>query len=135
MTSSHIAFLLARLAIGTSFFGHGLVRLPKLDKFSHGMTTSFQHSILPEALVLPFAYILPFLEFGAGILLLLGFFTKQALIAGAIVMILLIFGTTTIEQWDYLPSQLIHVLFCVGLLPFTDQHNSCALDKSLRRGH
>jgi len=29
------AYLLSRLAIGLSFFGHGLVRLPKLDGFSN----------------------------------------------------------------------------------------------------
>ena len=133
MSSSRLAFVLARLAIGTSFFGHGLVRLPKLSSFAQHMTVPFQHSILPQALVLPFAYILPFLEFGIGLLLLLGLFTKQALIAGAIVMILLIFGTTTIEQWNILDSQLIHTAFFAGLLPFVDKYNAYALDHKL--GH
>ncbi len=127
------AFLLLRLAIGTSFFGHGLVRLPKLDKFSHGVITGFQHSIIPEALITPFAYALPFAELIIGLFVLLGLFTRHALVAGAIVMLMLIFGTTTIEQWNNLDSQLVHLLFFAGLLPFADQYNTFALDKLIRR--
>jgi thiosulfate dehydrogenase [quinone] large subunit len=133
MTPAAKAFLLLRLGIGTSFFGHGLVRLPKLDKFSHGVITEFQHSIIPEALVTALAYTLPFAELIIGLLVLLGLFTRHALLAGAIVMLLLIFGTTTIEQWNILDTQLIHLLFFAGLLPFVDQYNTWALDKRIRR--
>jgi thiosulfate dehydrogenase [quinone] large subunit len=135
MTPATKAFLLLRLGIGTSFFGHGLVRLPKLDKFSHGVITEFQHSIIPEALVTALAYTLPFAELIIGLLILLGLFTRHALVAGAIVMLLLIFGTTTIEQWNILDTQLIHLLFFAGLLPFVDQYNTWALDKRIRRAH
>jgi thiosulfate dehydrogenase [quinone] large subunit len=127
-------YLLSRLAIGASMFGHGLVRLPKLPVFSNWMVGQFQthKSILPSALVMPFSYILPFAEFIIGLLLLIGLFTEKALITGAIVMILLIFGSTTIEEWDAIPSQLIHVVFFAGLLIFIE-HNSYALDKAFRK--
>lgn len=131
-SSQRLAFLLARLGIGMSAFGHGLVRLPKLATFATHMAAPFEKSMLPETLVIPFAYVLPFLEFAIGLLLLLGLFTKQALIAGAIVMILLIFGTTAIEQWQNLDSQLVHLAFFAALLPFTDQYNSFALDRTKR---
>jgi len=121
------AYLLARLAIGTSMFGHGLVRLPKLAVFSKWMVGSFAKSILPDALVVPFSYILPFAEFSIGFLLLIGLFTKQAAVAGALVMIVLIFGSTTIENWDMIPVQLIHVAFFAVLIQFV-QYNSYALD-------
>src|ERR1700712_5260885 len=78
------SFLLLRLAIGTSMFGHGLVRLPKLATFSNWMVTSFQKSFLPQALVVPFSYALPFAEFAVGFLLIVGLFTKQALVAGSL---------------------------------------------------
>jgi thiosulfate dehydrogenase [quinone] large subunit len=132
MASTRTAFLLARLGIGMSFFGHGLVRLPKLGAFVDHMATPFQHSILPQSFVAPFGYALPFLEFGVGLLLLLGLFTRQALIAGAVVMILLIFGTTAIEQWQNLDSQLVHLAFCAVLLPFVEEYNSFALDRTRR---
>jgi thiosulfate dehydrogenase [quinone] large subunit len=132
MKSQRLAFLLARLGIGMSFFGHGLVRLPKLSGFATHMIAPFEKSMLPEALVTPFAYALPFAEFAVGLLLLLGLFTKQALVAGAIVMILLIFGTTAIEQWQNLDSQLVHLAFCAILLAFADQYNSMTLDRTKR---
>jgi thiosulfate dehydrogenase [quinone] large subunit len=124
MTSQRTAFLLARLGIGMSFFGHGLVRLPKLAAFATHMIAPFEHSMLPLALVTPFGYVLPFLEFGIGLLLLIGLFARQALIAGGIVMILLIFGTTAIEQWQNLDSQLIHLAFFAILLHFYDRTSS-----------
>jgi thiosulfate dehydrogenase (quinone) large subunit len=135
MSAYKKSFLLARLAIGTSLFGHGLVRLPKLDKFSHGVAMQFQHSILPYPLVIAFGYALPFAEFGIGLLLLIGLFTRTALVAGAVMMILLLFGTTTIELWDAIPAQLIHFAFLAVLLIFVDRYDSWSLDMALRRGN
>lgn len=122
------AFLLIRLAIGTTFFGHGLVRLPILDKFSGWMLGQFEKSYLPAQIVQVFSYILPFAELIVGLLVLLGLFLRQASIAGGLVMIALIFGTTTIQQWDNLPSQMIHVAFFAYLLAY--EHNDIySLDK------
>lgn len=114
-----IAYVITRLTIGISFFGHGVVRMFKLTAFSKEMVDEFiKKSYLPEALVVPFSYVLPFAELIVGILLLAGLFTRQAAIAGAIVMIILIFGTTTIENWNALPTQLIHAAFLIVLLQF-----------------
>lgn len=132
MINNVTTYLLLRLAIGCSMFGHGLVRLPKLDKFSAWMVQSFEKSMLPSALVLPFSYVLPVAEFLIGLALILGLFTRYALVAGSIVMILLIFGTTMIENWEALPSQLIHVAFFAVLLN-SIQQNGYALDASLFR--
>ncbi|NNG09988.1 MAG: DoxX family membrane protein [Arenibacter sp.] len=121
------SFLMLRLAIGLSMFGHGLVRLGKLSGFSEWMVGSFQNSILPEVLVVPFSYALPILEFCVGMLLLIGLFTKKAIFLGALIMLLLIFGTTLIENWDALPSQLIHLALFAVLLNFIND-NCWALD-------
>ncbi|MDI9874910.1 MULTISPECIES: DoxX family membrane protein [Bacteroidota] len=121
------SFLLLRLGIGISMFGHGLVRLPKLAGFSKWMVTSFEKSLLPSAIVTPFSYALPILEFGIGTLLILGLLTKQALLAGSIVMLLLLLGTTLIENWEALPSQLIHLVFFAILIQFISS-NTWSLD-------
>jgi len=128
ITMSQITFLLLRLAIGASMFGHGLVRLPKLNGFSHWMVGLYEKSILPTALVMPFSYILPLVEFAVGLLLLLGLFTRLAAVAGGVIMVLLIFGTTMIENWEAIASQLIHAAFFAILLQFVGS-NSWALDK------
>jgi thiosulfate dehydrogenase [quinone] large subunit len=72
-------------------------------------------------------------EFLIGLLLIVGLFTRQALIAGAIVMILLIFGCTTIENWDPIALQLVHVLFLTGLLALAGQYDTYSLDIILKR--
>ena len=125
-------FLLLRLAIAASVLGHGLVRLPKLSAFSNWMVNSFEKSMLPKILIVPFSYVLPLVEFTVGVLLFTGFFTRPALIVGAIVMILLIFGTAMIENWEVLPSQLIHVAFYAVLLQFS-KYNEWALDNLFKK--
>lgn len=134
MTSSQqLSFLLARLAVGMSMFGHGLVRLPKLQGFSHWMVGQFEKSVLPEIIVTPFSYILPIAELLVGIFLLIGLFTRQALIAGSLVMITLIFGSSMIEEWGAIPSQLIHAAFFSILLIFEKSYNSFAVDLILEK--
>ena len=123
-----IAYLVTRLTIAMSFFGHGLARMPILATFSKTTVAEFQKSYLPEALVLPFSYVLPFAELIVGLLLLLGLFTRQAAIAGAIVMLVLIFGTTSIQNWNAIPTQLFHVAFLIVVLQFLPS-NSYALDR------
>ncbi len=123
---NNTSFLLLRLAIGTSMFGHGLVRLPKLHTFSNWMVGSFSKSMLPQALVTPFSYALPLAEFAIGLLLILGLFTKPVLIAGSLVMILLLFGTAMIENWDAIPSQLIHAAFFAVLLQYISSNTWAA---------
>jgi thiosulfate dehydrogenase [quinone] large subunit len=126
------SFLLLRLAIAISMFGHGLVRLPKLTAFSNWMIGSFENSLLPKFLVAPFSYILPIAEFTIGLLLLLGLFTKPSLIAGGLVILILLFGTAMIENWEAVPSQLIHIAFIAVLLHFIDS-NSWAIDLLIKK--
>jgi len=120
-------FLLLRLGLAISMFGHGLVRLSKLHAFSQWMVGSFEKSILPKTLVTPFSYVLPIAEFVIGFLLLSGLFTKPVLFLCGIVILALLFGTAMIENWEAIPSQLLHLLFCAILLQFIES-NSWALD-------
>ncbi|KAF2078856.1 DoxX family protein [Flavobacterium sharifuzzamanii] len=126
------SFLLLRLAIAISMFGHGLVRLPKLVSFSNWMVGSFENSMLPKIIITPFSYILPIAEFAIGLFLLLGIFTKPSLVAGAVVMLILLFGTSMIENWEAIPSQLIHIAFFALLLHFAD-YNSWAIDTLIKK--
>ena len=127
-----ITYFILRIAIGFSAFGHGLVRLPKLDKFSAWMVTGFEKTMLPRALVLPFSYILPFAEFAVGLLLILGLFTKPAIYLGVTVMCMLILGTTLQENWDAIPSQLIHIAFLAVLFQFLSS-NTKSLDHLIKK--
>lgn len=133
MINHTITFLLLRLGIGISMFGHGLVRLPKLEGFSKWMTGLFEKSIMPVALVVPFSYILPIAEFVTGLFIIIGLFTRPALLSAAVVMLLLLFGTTLIENWEALPSQLIHLSLLAVLAEYVPAYNSYAIDKLINK--
>ena len=124
-----ISYVFIRLGIGISMWGHGLVRIPKLMAFSEGMVNNFKDSLLPNFVIIPFSLALPFIEFLIGLLLVLGWQTKQASVAGGILMLVLIGGTTLIENWAGLPTQMIHLLFFVLVYEF-NKANAMALDKS-----
>lgn len=128
-----VSFLLLRLGIGLSFFGHGLVRMPKLDKFASWMQSLYADSLLPVAWVQPFSFALPFIELGIGILLIVGLFTRASLIAGGVTMLMLIFGSTMIESWDALPSQLIHLAYFAVLIQPATLYNAYSIDNLRNR--
>jgi thiosulfate dehydrogenase [quinone] large subunit len=126
------SFLIIRLAVAASMLGHGLVRLPKLNGFSNWMVSSFEKSMLPSALVTPFSYILPIAEFVIGLLLVIGLFTRASLIAGGFTMVILIFGSAMVENWEAMPSQFIHAAFFAVLLSFL-QYNTYAVDNFFKK--
>lgn len=127
MTRESTTYLLARLPIGMSFLGHGLERLPILAKFSNGMVASFGKSFIPGVLVLPFSLGLPFVELLLGILLLLGLFTRFATVLGVITMLALIFGSTSLGQWDGVFIQLMYSAYLVLLYYFLP-YNTVSID-------
>jgi thiosulfate dehydrogenase [quinone] large subunit len=120
-------YLMARLPIALSMFGHGLERMFKLDKFALGMASEFDKTVLPQAMVLPFGYTLPFLELLTGLLLLLGLFTRFALNLGWVLMLVLIFGSSFVEGWQNIFSQIVYALNFAALLLFI-QYNTISLD-------
>ncbi|MFC3161633.1 hypothetical protein ACFOEQ_27210 [Chryseobacterium arachidis] len=92
----------------------------------------FSKSMLPQSLISPFSYILPVAEFTIGILLILGIFSPKVIIAGFVVMIILMFGTCLIENWEALPSQMMHAIILVVLYQFISA-NSISLDQFFKK--
>lgn len=127
--NENLAYLLARVAVGISLFGHGVVRLPKAGAFSEWMRDRFEKSWLPAPVVGTFGYVLPWIEFGIGLLLIIGLFTRSALIGGAVLMIAFIGGCCLIEDWSAIPSQLMHAGFCALLLVFLERYNYYSFDR------
>jgi len=115
-------FFFLKLPIALSLLGHGLVRLPKLPAFTDWLVTTMEKSVLPEFLIVPFGYVLPFAEFLIGLSLLIGFQVKYSLFAGLALMSVLIFGSSSIENWSAIESQLLHSLYLVGLVWFWQKY-------------
>jgi thiosulfate dehydrogenase [quinone] large subunit len=112
------AYFLLRLTMGFNMLGHGLVRMPKLHGFSAWMTELFQESLLPNFMVVPFSYTVPFVELAVGLFLILGWKTSKALNLGAATMVALVFGSCLIEKWSWASSQMLYGLFFFGLSYF-----------------
>lgn len=129
-TDRAVAYLLVRLTIGTSLFGHGLVRIPKLSAFHAQLMGEFKTSVLPAFVVSPCVYLLPFAELGAGVLLLAGALTLVAAVAGGLVMIVLVFGATAIEHFNVIGEQLLHAILLAVVVAFRS-HNRYSVDHLL----
>lgn len=130
MNNSSLAYVLLRISMGINMLGHGLVRIPKLNAFADGMTKGFEKSWLPPSMVHLFGTVLPFLELLIGILLIIGLKTKLALIAGAVLVIVLLFGSSTVENWDGMGTQMIYALFFYFLLHKLE-NNKYSVDNKL----
>jgi thiosulfate dehydrogenase [quinone] large subunit len=63
---------------------------------------------LPKSILAPFAAALPWTEATIGLLLLLGLFTRFALVAGSLEMIVLMAGITLAQNWEVAGIQLIY---------------------------
>jgi thiosulfate dehydrogenase [quinone] large subunit len=132
MKKEYTTYLLARLPMGMSMFGHGLIRLTKLSAFSNGMVAEFSKSFLPLSLVMFFSYALPFLEFAAGLLLLVGLFTRFACILGAMIIVALIFGSSLLEQWNNIFSQIVYGAYFALLFQYAD-YNYYSVDRLMKK--
>ncbi|WP_284463753.1 DoxX family protein [Chryseobacterium sp.] len=123
--SKNTAYLFLRISMGINFFGHGVIRLMKLQDFADGMTKSFEKSLLPQLFVHTFSMALPFLEFSIGLLLIIGFKTRIVTMAGASLIILLLLGSSTVENWEAMGIQMIYAgLFYILMSRIDDNYFS-----------
>src|SRR5271168_4312420 len=114
MTDSNrrTAYLVLRLALGLNIFMHGAVRFgSNYPKFIEWTAQQFAGSPLPEWSVSAFSHCIPVLEFGIGLLLILGLATRYAAIAGALVMMTLMVGMSILQKWEIVGLQMSYVLF------------------------
>jgi thiosulfate dehydrogenase [quinone] large subunit len=122
-----LAHGLARVALGLNIAMHGYGRLPNLAGFGNGMVKEFAATFLPGPLVYVTGYGIAIGEAVIGTLLLLGLLCRPALVLGTLLMLLLTFGSTLIQQWEIVSVQMIDVAFYVGLLA-TIRYDRFSLD-------
>lgn len=115
-TNRALAQALLRWTLGLNLIGHGLNRLGHPWQFAEGMANDFAHTFLPRVLVLAFGLFIPFFEPCVGVLLVTGFWLRGALVAGALSIIALSFGTALIGRWDVLTQQVVYAVVYFLLL-------------------
>ena len=123
-----LAYFILRLTMGVNMFTHGVARLLDLEKFNMWMLGQFSNTILPEFLVSLSSYMIPFAELIIGVLLILGLFTSRALLLGALLITVLVFGSGLQENWNVMSSQMIYAIFFF-ILSYLIELNRFSLDR------
>jgi thiosulfate dehydrogenase [quinone] large subunit len=116
LTNRALAQALLRWTLGFNLIGHGLHRMGHPQQFAEGMANDFAPTFLPRLLVLALGLVLPFFEPLVGALLLTGFCTRWALVAGALSLLPLSFGTALLGRWDVLTQQVVYAVVYFLLL-------------------
>jgi thiosulfate dehydrogenase [quinone] large subunit len=124
----YTAYALLRIILGVNILMHGVSRLlAGSSVFVAKITTQFAHTSLPHWSLIAFAMLLPWVEALLGLLLLLGLRTRSALIAGSLLMLVLTFGSSLVQDWGIAGLQLTYAIAYFGLL-FLLNYNRYSLD-------
>ena len=127
------AYTLLRLILGTNIFFHGVSRLLAGSAlFAAKVVTQFAQTPLPRWSVYAFGLSLPWVEATLGFLLLIGLRTRAALIGGGLLILILTFGSSLIQDWNAAGSQLIYALAYAALL-FLLRYNTWSIDHALEK--
>ena len=113
-----IAYALFRLTFGVNIMMRGIVRIALgLPAFQGYMLGQFKDvPVMPPAFLTSFASVLPFVETLIGFLILVGFQTRTALIAGSLMITALTFGTMLRSDFTIAWLQLEYALIFFLLL-------------------
>ena len=124
-----LAYAIFRFTLGVNIFFHGAMRLiTGLDAWVHFQAPAFADSpLLPMWAVVAFLTVLPFVEVVLGALLALGLYTRFALLAGAAMIFVLVFGNLTRQEWGTVGNNMHYLLYYALLIAF-HRYNCFALD-------
>jgi thiosulfate dehydrogenase [quinone] large subunit len=128
-----LAYGLLRATLGLNIFFHGVSRIAQGPAvFANALVTMFARTQLPAGLVRSFGLTLPWVEALLGFLLLIGLRTRASLIGGALIILVLTFGTTLRQDWETAGLQLIYAAIYATLLAF-HEHDAYSADALLSR--
>ncbi len=134
VVDQQLAYGFLRLVFGVNIFLHGFSRLVgDRGDFLAYLSQQMARAPLPHFLLAPLAVVLPWVEAAIGLLLLLGLFTRLALLAGAALMIVLMAGASLAQDWDVAGIQLIYCVIYFLLLSYRER-NFYSCDAWFRRG-
>jgi thiosulfate dehydrogenase (quinone) large subunit len=130
-----IAYALLRVVFGVNIFFHG-VRISRLvgdhAAFLAYLSKEMARAPVPKFFLPAFAAALPWAEAAVGLLLTVGLFTRVALVAGSVLMIVLMAGVTLAQDWDVAGIQLIYCVIYFLLLTYCGR-NFYSVDTLIRR--
>ena len=130
-TNMQLGYLLMRLMLGVNLFLHGFIRtLTEYAVWIENTLPSFEGTLLPMFLVKVFLYLIPPLEIVLGAFLLLGLFTRTALISSALLFLALEIGHGVRHNFGDMHVLMHFSVYLWALLVFR-RFNWLALDNKL----
>jgi thiosulfate dehydrogenase [quinone] large subunit len=129
-----LAYGIFRFTFGINIMMRGIVRIALgLPAFQNYMTTQFKDvPVMPAAFLIPFATVLPFVETLIGLCIMLGLATRTALVAGALMITALTFGTMLRQDFTIAWLQLDYAIAFFILLALRSW-NLISLDAKMGR--
>ncbi|TVQ03635.1 MAG: DoxX family membrane protein [Balneolaceae bacterium] len=124
----NMGFAILRVMLGINMLGRSIIRIPQIDAFTTGMAANFADTFLPEPFVLVYAYIIVITETIIGILLILGWKTRWALLTMGILLITLAFGMILQQNFGTVANILLYT-FVVSFLLFHTRFDHFGLDR------
>lgn len=134
-SDQRLAYALLRIVVGLNLLMHGISRmLAGSGAFAAHMVGQFAHAPLPVWSVWSFGMVLPAIEALLGLLLLVGLRTRAALVAASLLIMVLTFGTSLLQNWAVAGLQLSYALI-YSILLFLLRYNGWSVDAWMARGN
>jgi thiosulfate dehydrogenase (quinone) large subunit len=123
-----LGYALLRLTMGLDLLFHSYTRWLDLDHFVTQTVSQFAAMPLPEWAVRTVALAIPIWEPIVGILLVIGLWTRAALLGGAVLIAVLVIGTAMRANYAVLSEQLIYALYFFVLFLFRHRFDWFGID-------
>ena len=129
-----LAYGLLRFTFGLNIMMRGIVRIALgIPAFQNYMLTQFKDvPVMPQAFLMAFASVLPFIETLIGLCIVVGFQTRAALIAGSLMITALTFGTMMRQDFTIAWLQLDYAIAFFILIALRSW-NLISVDAMMRR--
>jgi thiosulfate dehydrogenase [quinone] large subunit len=132
-SDERLAYVLLRAVVGTNLMMHGVSRMiTGSGEFAAKLVMQFAHTPLPAWSVWAFSLVLPAIECGLGLLLLIGLRTRAVLIAASLLILVLTVGSSLLQDWAAAATQLTYAAVYAALL-FLHRHNDWSIDTWMAR--
>ncbi|MFN7013549.1 MAG: DoxX family protein [Bacteroidia bacterium] len=131
LEGTHAAYLIARLFLGILFFVQGYDKIfrVKVQTVYATMLPSFNRLKMNPSLVKTMAYVTSYIEFIGGIMLIIGFFTKAALLLLGVDLLIVAIGLGMLTpMWD-MQHAFPRLILLLILLILPDFWNVFSLDE------
>src|SRR5436190_7569177 len=130
-----LAYGIFRFTFGLNIMMRGVVRIALgLPAFQNYMLTQFKDvPLMPRAFLIPFASVLPFVETLIGFCIMVGLATRTALVAGALMIAALTFGTMLRQDFTIAWLQVDYAIAFFVLIALRSW-NLISVDAKMGRG-